>query len=163
MYTVLFCFVCLFVCLFVCFFRFVLFCFVLFCMGIILFWIVGRKNSLWARCVCVWGGPRWLAPWWGCKGTVPLAYENFVGGHKICNSWPVFVTKLLNTHTKLLRKIHGQAQKNRFWKWKNKKKKRKNKKTDDPPFRSSKKLCPPFSSSKKSWSSPIFYRPPPLR
>ena len=36
------------------------------------------------------------------KGQCPLAYENCVGGHKNAISLSVFVTKLLNTHNKLL-------------------------------------------------------------
>ena len=45
-------------------------------------------------------------PGGGCKGEAPPCLRNFLfGGHKICNFITHFRRKLINTHTKLLRKI----------------------------------------------------------
>ena len=69
--------------------------------------------------------------------------ENFVfGGHKIRNFITHFRQKLLNTHTKLLRKNMVGHRELLL--------KTKEQKTDDPPFSSSKKLWPPLSAHQKS-------------
>ena len=70
------------------------------------------------------------------RGKRPLPKKMLHWGHKIRNFITHFRQKLINTHTKLLRKNMVRDRKPLL--------KMKEQKTDDPPFQLIKKVMPPF-------------------